>query len=261
MLNSAVHTFYISTGAKNAMYTLRIEKSYRDDMGLTVCVHDIYICNLAVDEMLAVSKAQDYFDRVCDRYTNASMMTVADGILKRRGKLSAMKTRWIESIESGIFPFGKFRGQSFTDATDSYILFFADKIHSTDFITAALATACMGVALDRDLIAKRDRQRQDRIDRDLKSNWRGVVGERIQISGEMIGSYYKEQVDGSGFWINRVRMNDDIFAYIGSKSLAPRGSVVEFTATVKSHNEYKNIKSTTIKRPLKLKVIEPQTVQ
>lgn len=56
-------TYFISSGRKNAMYTLRVE---RRGGGYT---SDNYICNLSTDPEKAEAKAREYFDRVSARLT------------------------------------------------------------------------------------------------------------------------------------------------------------------------------------------------
>lgn len=249
-------TFYISTGAKNAMHTLRIRRTCT---GVNPAfLPDFYVRNLAVDVETAQAKAQEYFDAWIERVgcNRPDFIVRLDlepeyDITKRRGKLSAKDTRALEAIESGFFPFGKHRGEAIANAPDSYVLFFADKVNNeeSNVVFAALAAACMGVAFEKGLIAKREAARKERAIIDAKSVFVGEIGERREFSGIVISSFVKRNdYDGSEFWINKIRCGDDIITYIGNK-MGERDQSINFKATIKAHSEYNGVKSTLVNRP------------
>lgn len=104
-------TYFISSGRKNAMYTLRVE---RRGGGYT---SDNYICNLSTDPEKAEAKASEYFDRVSARLTETDTFKMvfqgfADfDLFERRGKLSVFDTEKLELLEKGIMPIGKRKGE------------------------------------------------------------------------------------------------------------------------------------------------------
>lgn len=242
------YELFISTGKLNAMYTLR---SFRSN-GMFAVEH--YICNLAATLEKAQAKAQDYFDRLKARIPEWDISLTLDPeweVGVRRGKLSLKETQWIETIEGGKFPFGKYQGQEIATAPDSYVLFFADKIkdENANTTTQVLASVCLGIALDRDLIAKREAAKEARQEQDMKSNYVGDIGQRLVIKGQIVSSFYKENdYEGWSFYITKIRQGDDLFVYFGNK-LGETGENIKLRATVKSHNEYKGIKTTKINRP------------
>lgn len=247
-----VQTYYVSTGKKNAMYTLRFNRAGVGAM----FAFDNYICNLAADVERAVEKAKTYVDALRDRIGETNDFKIVFDeypdaeVYKRRGKLSVRDTSNIEQIEDGIFPFGKHAGTKIADAPDSYVLFFADKAKdASEPVMVALSAACMGAALERGLIAKRDQARAERAAQDALSNFIGTVGERRVFEGEVIMSFEKQDGFGGSFWINKVRCGSDLVCYIGSKSLGEKGSSIKFKATVKSHDVYEGAKSTKVSRP------------
>lgn len=246
---------YISTGKLNAFYTLWTQ---RTGGGFYADPH--YVCNLAVDEDRALEKARDYAERMSDRLAPMPVVFVGfehEGLARRRGKLSVRDTANLEKIEAGIFPFGKHKDTRISDAPDGYVLFFADKAkdEGLDVSMSALAAACLGVALERDLIAKRDAAREERAALDAQSGHVGEVGDRLEFQGEVVTVFRKEYQDGTGYWISKVRDGVNLVSYLGAKPLGERGAVVRFRATVKRHDDYKGVRSTQVSRP---HALEPQ---
>lgn len=256
-----IQTYYISTGKKNAMYTLRLNRiSTGMPAGFGSFEPDFYICTLAADRERAVEKARTYFEAMHERCPDSEgfRMVFSDEpeyeVTRRRGRLSVAETRMIEDIEAGVFPFGKNKGTRIEAAADSYILFFADKAKDSEltFVAGALASVCMGIALERGLIAKREAARAERAEIDSKSNYIGAVGERREFTGTVISAFEKGFMHAGEFHleyvITKVRCGDDIVAYVGKK-IAAVNDVISFKATVKKHSEYNGVKSTQVNRP------------
>lgn len=247
-----VQEFYISTGAKNAMYTLR---SVRRMHGMNPeFMPDHYIRNLAADLEKAEQKAAEYVDAYRERVGETEGFSIIlsfgadNAIYARRGKLSVNDTRMIETIEAGISPFGKHAGEKIDDLPESYILFFADKYgHTEKPVMEVFAAACLGVALERGYIAKRDERRDEQRKKDLLSNFVGEIGVRQTFEGVVESVFYKETFEG-GYYINKVRCGDDLVMYFGNK-LGEKGESLKFKGTVKNHCEYEEVKSTQINRP------------
>lgn len=266
-------TYFISTGAKSAMFTLRVMRSC-DDPAVNMFVRDHYICNLAnageAGEAIALEKARAYADAMRERIGETDEFKVEFGGFwdepanLRRGKLSVRDTAALENIEAGFVPFGKhkltddgLRQRKLVELPDGYVLFFADKLREFEGIAdkvvmAAFAAACMGVALDKGLIAKREIARDQRAALDALSQHVGTIGERREFAGEVVTSFFKryyQDVPDNGYWINKVRCGTDLIACIGSKQIGETGSVVRFKATIKAHDEYKGVKTTKVNRP------------
>lgn len=261
-----VQTFYISTGALNAMHTLRMTRDVFGGPSLGNFRPDHYIRNLAVDVEEAQRKAQEYFDAWKDRVggEREDFKLVLDldpeyEIGKRRGKLSARDTMALNDIEAGISPFGKHKGIPLIDLPDSYVLFFADQVRDDEanVVMAAFKAACLGVALEKGLIAKRDAARAARAEADALSQHVGTVGERREFTGEIVTSIFKRWFEygpaDHGYWIVKVRVGNDLISYMGSAALGERGDTVTFRATIKGHSEYKGVKETKVNRPTNIK--------
>jgi uncharacterized protein (DUF3820 family) len=249
-MEKQIRNYYISTGAKNAMYTLRV--AVRGNVHFL----DNYICNLAATEEKAIEKATDYVERLQQRVADQESLViilddcpefVAD---KRRGKLSIYDTRNIEAIESGVFPFGKHKGVKIVDAPDSYVLYFADQaLSEANMVSNALIAACQGVALEKGLIAKREAIRAERFAVDSLSSFIGTIGERREFKGEIFAFIEKQETEfQAGYTITKVRIGNDIVSFFNNE-MGKMGDTISFKATVKQHNDYKGVKTTIVNRP------------
>lgn len=251
-MEKIIHTFYISTGAKNAMYTLR---SCRQISSINPDFFpDHYIRNLSTDVEKAAEKATEYFEAFRQRVgEHNDIVYILDtdpdnAIDKRRGKLSVQDTKSIEAIEAGFAPFGKHAGAKLVELPESYLLFFADKYgQTTRPVMEAFAAACLGVALELGYIAKRDERREELRQIDLKSNHVGIIGKRQVFEGVLEMCFEKDTFEGS-YFVNKIRCGDDIIMYFGNK-LGNKGDVIKLKGTVKNHVERDGILSTQIKRP------------
>lgn len=269
-------TYYVSTGALHAMFTLRMTRRVDGgDADVNRFVPDNHICNLAAageeNAERACEKAKAYCDAMRERIGERDDFFVEFGGIwgeattHRRGKLSVRQTQFIEEIEAGRLPFGKHRGLNIVDAPASYLLFFADKAgqEANDVVMAALTAACQGAALEMGYIAKREQARADRAEADAKSDFIGDVDERREFEGEIITSFFKpydpcsahEVATAMGFFINKVRVGDDIVAYIGARKLGEKGETVRFSARITAHDTYNGVRSTKVNRPTKIEIV------
>ncbi len=249
------HIFYISTGAKNARYTLRHQR-YAPGSFVTP---DSFICILADDIDRAAAKARDYFDRIKDRFENAVLVDEPDcEIGKRRGKLSLKATKNIEKIEAGLFPFGKHAMTQIVDAPDSYILYWADQSNTAiDLVIIALSSICMGIAMDRDLIQQRQDKRDMRKFTQVCSQHEGAIGERREFEGIVFSQFYNQEF---GFYNTLILLdNGNIVSYAGNK-MGERGERIRFVARIQSHGDYKGCRTTKVKRPSKVVIIQQQDI-
>jgi uncharacterized protein (DUF3820 family) len=179
-----VQTYYVSTGRKNAMYTLRFRRDYVGQPAhMFDMMPDHYVGNLAADETRAMEKGAAYVEQFRARVGESEDFKIifdASGAdreaYKRRGKLSVKDTFKIERIESGVIPFGKYADKNFCDAPDSYILYWVDKSREeiTDPVIGAIIAVCQGIAAEKGLIAKRDAAREARHAVDIKSEYIGT---------------------------------------------------------------------------------------
>lgn len=254
-------SYYIGTGRKLAMFTLRVLRTNDDPRG--GFFRDSHLCNLAgIDnEERAIAKGREYAEAMRDRIgPQEGFEVVFQGVWdepmnRRRGRLSVRDTQCIEKIEAGVFPFGKHVGQPIADAPESYVLFFADKMgDAADPVAFALAAACQGVALQRGLIVKRDAARAAQRELDLQSKPVGTPGDRLDFDAEVMVVVNRQPTDfAEGFQMTKLRCGANILIYyglIGQQGDRYRpGDRISLRATVKKHTERDGITATVIQRP------------
>lgn len=258
-------TFYISSGRKNAMYTLRY---MRNGDKFTV---DNYVCNLSTDAATAEKKAKDYFDRFYDRvgenqYFKLVFAGCADfDLFERRATLSVEQTEMLEDLERGIMPMGKHAGKRVLDLPASTVLWYADQanqpvegandyaLRKATFFNAVCAVM-LGVALEQGYIAAREERRQEIADQNARSEFVGEIGQRLVFEGKIAVSKHLgvTQVAYNAY-VDRfcviVQCGDNKVVYFGSSELGEVGSDIKFKATVKDHNERDGVKQTIVNRP------------
>lgn len=253
--------FYISSGAKNAMYTLRYE---RHSVGkeMAYCV-DNYVCNLSTDAEKAEQKAKEYFDRFYDRVgeNEEFKLNYCGGadfqLFERRNKLSVRATEQLEELDQGIMPFGKNKGKVISELPMNTILWWADNIKEVssaeDAVFQAVCAYCLGIALEKGYIAKREADVEERQRRDALSEYMGEVKDRLTLEGVIDAVIHLDPIQVAwNAWaertMNKIVVGDNVVIYVG-KQLGEKGETIKFKATVKSHAEYKGVKQTIVQRP------------
>jgi hypothetical protein len=253
-----VKLFYITTGRKNAFYTLR---SQNNAAGYSFEMPTNHVCTLAADEEKAIQKAQNYVDAFRARVPETDTFKIEfhpwaeQETFKRRGKLSVFKTQQLEMVDSGVMPFGKHKDKVIADLPESTVLYYASQSGQTiEPVKSAVCDVCLGVALENGYIEHRDKKRAENVLRDARSHFIGEPGQRLDFTGEMIwcvekGNYFVGAEFVAPYFVNRIRSGDDIIVYIGGKRLAENGEILSIRATVKKHEEFKGVKTTVVNRP------------
>ena len=243
--------YYISSGEKNAMRTLRHVVSvpgsyYRDE----------YICNLARDFNEAVEKARE-------KIGTKAKLNASDFDLNEWGEDVGIKPwmrRQLQMIDSGIMPFGKHRGFEIEKLDDGYVKYWVEQT-ATNIVGQTLVQKFTDIANERGLFdkweqeeKKREAKRQEKLE---KMDYVGHVGRRMEIfircdkvlafDGYYGVSYMNICLDRFG---NR-------FVYRGTKKWE-EGKYYSVKATIKEHKEYKGEKQNVISRPVVQKTIEKE---
>jgi hypothetical protein len=243
------HIFYVSVGAKEVLYTLR--KMIVDKFGNSL---DSYICNLAVNKVDALAKAQEFFDLISARAVTAtpeinlilSLETEYETsqIFKSRKALSDER---ITQIEQGITPIGCYRGFKITELPEHYVLWLADQFTgnfatANDRVFQTLASVALGLALERKLFDQKTETKNT-------TCHLGEIGQRITFKAEI--SQYEVSLSFYGNIIDYTLLVDGkIVKYRGSKYIGSEGQHIKLKATIDEHLTIKDgSEMTFIKRP------------
>jgi uncharacterized protein (DUF3820 family) len=251
---------YISSGRKNALYTLRIQRS-----GGALYV-DNYIRSLGRDPVECEAKAKDYFDRMFGGREDCFFAGFAGFELNGWGAPAPWEREQLDLIEQDIMPFGKHQGKSITDMDDGYVMWWAEQpvTEGTKRPAAALIDRMKGIALERDLYAKRDAKEAERLAEIAKrpNGHVGTVGERQEFTGTVRfvtsgenqwgETWFLTLVDtdeGAVLWWNTFGWENEQGHYVSAEA----GSKISFHARVKSHDERDGEKQTIITRATRIK--------
>lgn len=248
--------YYISSGALNAMRTLRAVIHVPG-----VYFRDEYICNLARDWDEAVKKARA-------RIGNEAHLEGSEFDLNKWGQGATKIKPWmkqqLEQIELGYMPFGKHRGTKIVDLPESYVKYWVEQ-SATNAVGQRLVQVFTDIANERDYFAKWDKAEADkeaaRLAEIAAMNHVGEVGERMTLflRCDKVLSF-----SGGTTWagwttnlnICRDRYGNE-FVYKGSTRWE-EGKYYKVVATIKEHKTYQDKPQTVINRPKVLKVIEKE---
>jgi hypothetical protein len=251
-------TVYISSGAKNAMYTLRV---MRAGEGFFL---DNYICNLSTTSETAETKARDYFDRVSQGHPDWIFQGFADFDLSAWGAPSPWERAGLQLVAQDLFPFGKNKGASILDADDGYLLWWAEQVIGSDTNkpAAALIDRCKGIALDRNLYAKREAKNEAR-----EAAWQakvatsrhiGTLDTRQRFTATITRQHLYENDFGDGCITTMEDADGQVLVYFGWSLTGDVGDVVSFDARIKRHSDYKGLAQTIVNRPTKIETAQAQ---
>lgn len=259
-------TFYISSGAKNAMYTLRYRRAPSGPF-----LVDNYVCNLSTDAERAEEKAFEYFEAWKARVGETEFFKIhfdgaADfGLFERQYKMSVEQTHALEMLVAGIMPIGKHKGKSLSELPAGTVLWYADQVNKDGeeeeneyqqrksvFFTE-VCSHLLGYALEMGYIAKREEQREELAAKKARSQFIGEEKQRLDFEGELVlckcvSSFQVAWNTWQDKYINVIECGDNIVVYFGNP-VGEKGDKVKFKATVKEHNVRDGVKQTIVQRP------------
>lgn len=250
--------YYISSGALNAMRTLRSVISVPG-----VYFRDEYICNLARDWDEAMAKARA-------RVGTEAEIRGSDFNLNEWGKYGGAKVKpWmrkqLDQIEMGIMPFGKHKGREIKTLPEGYVKYWVEQV-ATNTVGQVLVQKFTDIANELDYFAKWDGEEkaaekayQEKIE---SMDHVGVVGERKvvfvrcdKVLGFSGGPSWSPYTTYLNICVDR---HGNEFVYRGSKRWE-EGKYYKATVTIKEHKTYKGKPQTVFNRPTIHKVIEKET--
>lgn len=258
-------TFYISSGRKNAMYTLRYRRT-----PVVYFEVDNYICNLSTDPELAEKKAREYFDAWKERVGETETFKIhfegaADfGLFERQYKLSVEQTEALEMLAAGIMPIGKHKGKALSELPAGTVLWYADQVGKEEeseneyqqrksIFFDAVCSHMLGYALEMGYIAQREARREELEAKKARSQFIGEEKQRLDFEGELVLCKCVSTIQVAwNTWqdkfINVFECGDNIVVYFGNP-VGEKGDKVKFKATVKEHNLRDGVKQTIVQRP------------
>ena len=262
-------TYYISSGRKNAQYTLWEKRNSPKETNRYHRNTEHYICNLGINKNKALKKAREILESTKKHYANYpnSNVEIIDDLNAGfglnnygEGPVDSWDAHNLHEVETnGWFPFGKHLNIKFEDSPDSYVLWWAEKDLKDNKKKAidAIVNACKKIANNKKLFEKRDAELAER--KRLKalepqSEYIGNVADRqkFEITIDFLKSY--DSYYGTS-WIVKGKTSDgNIVVYFGTAELGNVGDTVEFSAKIKKHDEYQDDKQTIVNRPTKIEV-------
>lgn len=147
-------------------------------------------------------------------------------------------------LEEGKAPVGVHQGKFIKDLNPKTLLYYCDKFEEADnSVYGCYIKACIDVALELGYVQERDKVREEMRKIRLLSEHVGEIGERIELECLLEGVYI-----GMDYTSNIMRCGSNIIKYFGA-SLGKAGDTIRIKCTIKRHDVYNDMKSTTISRP------------
>lgn len=289
---TTTYHYYISSGSKNRMYTLRV--SYQEICHVAngdsyPVIRDYYCCNLSTDFDKAYAKAKERFNHDKDWLKNQNLdieyvlvdqkdvptlddiyrrnqeeMEIARKLAEETAKKAEQEreereqaycANLTENIVCGLWPFGAFSGQPFEAADDSYIHYFIDlKLDKDEDGFYGKRHAVM-VSLKNKL-----KSLFPHLVNLPKANdkFYGEIKKRENFNLTLVAEFsfesYAFSYCGQIIFVQKfVKDTGELIVYKGSAPIDCRlGKSVKVKATIKGHEDYKGENQTLINRPKKL---------
>lgn len=248
--------FYISSGAKNAMRTLRhVSRKIIGRAGYS----DQYVCNLARDWDEAVAKSYKIIG-------SGAVLKGKDFDLNEwgQGTVISRRNEWAETnalvVEGGEMPFGKHAGTKFEDLPEGYVKWWVDQMEDkparVDIV--AINKAMLDTAENRGLVEKWDADEKAEQEAIAKMEHLGEVGERYELflRCDKVLAFHGHY--GTTFMnICKTREGNEVI-YKGTKGWN-EGTYYHVKARVKAHKDYEGKPQTFITRPTIIKTVEKES--
>jgi len=238
--------YYISSGSKNAMRTLR-KVLFHNGRPMM----DEYICNLCRDFDDATVKARGMIGTAATLESNADELNPWGADMVSPWDAAAM-----DDIENGVMPFGKHKGLAIPDMNDGYVKFWVQQ-SAESRAGAALIQAFTDLANDRGLFDLWEKQDAAIAAKKAASNFVGHPKERRDFILTI-----KKVIEVNGYYGTSSLYiceddNENAFIYIGNAVFGEEGETLECMATIKTHKIRDGVNQTVITRP---KLLSPKPI-
>lgn len=246
-------SYYISSGAKTMMYTLR--QRYTEERstaeGVMTVERDEYSVNLSTDYNKAVAKARGMVgDKLCltgefsleairrreQAEIEARELCVAeDAERERLGRIEA----GLQKVEDGLWPFGQFYNKEFKEADSGYIQYFGNiKIEEADPVPELLKKMLRKIFPELFLPIPT-----------ANGKHYGKEGSREAFVATVVERFTFETFYGCSTILKMVKDSGELLLYMGGAAPeGDKGQTFSFNATIKEHGEYEKEKQTKIQR-------------
>lgn len=254
--------YYISSGEKTKMYTLR--ENYLERHQGYIIERDFYVRNLSTDPDKALQVARDLgyevdskpdftLEEIRRNKSEAEAKRYEEYRIAEQRERELRENQQIDMIKAGLFPFGKYRSLGFEQAPESYIQYWLKTdIEETNTVARSLVNA---LEFNFPWIL-------ERIERSSgNGEYFGEIKQRYQnLKGEIVGVAGFENFYGWQNVYNILLETGELAVYMGSAFIAyyddernddvfgKVGDIITFAGTVKDHNEYKEVKQTKLAR-------------
>jgi len=242
-------TYYISTGEKTMMYTLR--QQWLDKAGQYDVVRDHHMQNLSIDKDRAHEKAvallpegavieKPRFNLEEIRRLESVEISEARRIKEEQyeEQQAAYRQDKMDKIAQGRWPFGIYNGDKFDCAPDSYSVFMMSCDCEDDDIVMACLQNALNIAFPHLVNLPT-----------ANGDFFGVIKKRYEFKATLVKSFCFETFYG---WITIEQYVSETGELLHYKGSAPKGDglgkIHHFKATVKAHDEYKDTNQTHIQR-------------
>lgn len=274
---------YISTGLNDNYYTLREvcqEKRWtRGEGGVPVpylCQGDRHLKNLSTNLGAAKAKAEAYAaanniklkvldenisdTRPIDYDTPESKrkaqedlawaIIVAEAHEENFNRVRNLK--WLEQIEAGKWPFGKYKGLPIDGTDEGYVRYWLENYpaHFDNF-------ASIKATLQSILLAKFPSAAT--VLPEANGYFLGEAKQRLEIAGTVVAKFQFEGYYGSVNIIKIVASTGELVVYKGTSNLADDsgcvakvGESIRIKATIKNYEDYKGEFQTIVTRPVRI---------
>lgn len=233
--------YYISSGAKNAMRTLRRFTSS------DTYYNDEYICNLARDYDVALEKAKG----IVGKNPISADMFELNGWGEKT--LPRWETDAVNAIKMGKMPFGKHAGKDLAEiAKDKgYVKFWVEQ-NAGNMASTMLIQSFTDIANENGYFDEWEKEAEEaekkELERQVNSKHFGEIGERIEFDVKCLMVLSFEGHFGlSYFNICETRTGESVI-YKGSNCWT-KDHCYKVRATIKEHEVYKGVRQTVISRP------------
>ena len=242
--------YYISSGALNAMRTLRHVVSVPG-----VHFEDTYICNLARDYEEAVVKARTKIG--AEAILQSNDFDLNDWGVGQSG-LTAKMREYLNKVNAGVMPFGKYAGAMIDSMEAGYVKFWVQQ-SATNLVGQVLVQKFTDIANERGLFAQWEEEaklKEDAKQAEIskmsyvgKVDFRSDMFLRCDNIVELVGDYGVTYMN-----ICKDREGNSV-VYKGTNRW-DAGKYYSVTARVKAHKDYKGYPQTFITRPTVKKIVE-----